>query len=43
MSFVCANCKRGRHDQCPEGTWCDCGYRDEVVIKKKVSDEPVSG
>lgn len=27
MTFVCTKCREGKHDQCPGGTWCDCGHR----------------
>lgn len=27
MTFVCKGCKKGSHDTCPGGTWCDCSHR----------------
>ena len=33
MTFVCARCRDGNHDQCPGGTWCDCAHRTLRQVK----------
>lgn len=26
QGFICVACSEGRHDECPQGTWCDCQH-----------------
>lgn len=36
-SVICKNCREQVHEDCPGGTWCDCGHRSTVMVPQQVA------
>jgi hypothetical protein len=30
--MICRRCRRGEHESCPGGTWCDCQHKPPAEL-----------
>lgn len=37
-AMVCPKCRVQEHEECPGGTWCDCGHRVPEPIEAEAEE-----